>query len=408
MKAKTKGKAAAGFGRMGRLAFLAVLVAWSAAAGEEKRSDREKWEGKEENGHSASVEAARNDAGAGPAEPMASGKFGLEAGNPVRTVNIDLEYRYLERLSGADGKPVKALRWGSFYEPGFPGPMDRWSVETGANRYVDLYLYPYAEENTLAAPEGFRLDLKGIGKEFEAAEHERLPPGRGEEVADPERPAAVPAANDAETARLGGIAVPPPAGWANLRIRPELFESYKPVSLVDWETEGENTAAFTVLGGDSGWKGEALARIANGGRPVEWARFRVETDLRKAMLYRRGMRSGTLAPHRSNEQSLQWTEIMVLPYRGGRDVHVQSFGVFWLKGRQIELQGKAITVPGMAFGMEVIAESRRFLEDWEDGIRAANGIPVDSPWNGGKTGKERAGEAGKTLKAVGSREEEGR
>lgn len=322
------------------------------------------------------VAAKRGDAGGEPAEAPGEGRFGLDAGNPVRLVNVDLEYAYLARLEGENGNPVHALRWGSIAVPGFPGRIDLWSVEAGVNQYVDVYMHPYAESNTLAAPTGFRLDMEGIEAEFAGAPRDQAPEDTPEDAAPP-RVANTPEEDAAETVRMGNIVIPPPDGYANFRSRPEWMAGAGESGPAAWLGEGENAAVFAEASAGGGWESAVAALDENEGIPTALAQFRVAADLGKGMLYRRGSppRRGIMAPHRSNARSCQWTTTETVD--GGRGVRVQSVGMFWLKGRHIRLEGKASVVSAWTFGMGAIAENRRFLEDWEDKILRANGVSTD-------------------------------
>ncbi len=86
----------------------------------------------------------------------ARAKFGYDADDPIRTVDVPGEYKYLARLRGADGAEVSARRYGSTFIAGFDAPMDVWKLTCGSNS-VDVYFYGYGPTNSLAAPEGFSL-----------------------------------------------------------------------------------------------------------------------------------------------------------------------------------------------------------------------------------------------------------
>ena len=86
----------------------------------------------------------------------ARAKLGYDADDPIRTVDVPGEYKYLARLRGADGAEVSARRYGSTFIAGFDAPMDVWKLTCGSNS-VDVYLYGYGPTNSLAAPEGFSL-----------------------------------------------------------------------------------------------------------------------------------------------------------------------------------------------------------------------------------------------------------
>ena len=86
----------------------------------------------------------------------ARAKLGYDADDPVRTVDVSGEYRYLARLRGPDGAEVSARRYGSTFIAGFDAPMDVWKLTCGSNS-VDVYFYGYGPTNSLAAPEGFSL-----------------------------------------------------------------------------------------------------------------------------------------------------------------------------------------------------------------------------------------------------------
>ena len=86
----------------------------------------------------------------------ARAKLGYDADDPIRTVDVAGEYKYLARLRGADGAEVSARRYGSTFIEGFDAPMDVWKLTCGSNS-VDVYFYGYGPTNSLAAPEGFSL-----------------------------------------------------------------------------------------------------------------------------------------------------------------------------------------------------------------------------------------------------------
>ena len=86
----------------------------------------------------------------------ARAKLGYDADDPIRTVDVPGEYKYLARLRGPDGAEVSARRYGSTFIPGFDAPMDVWKLTCGSNS-VDVYIYGYGPTNSLAAPEGFSL-----------------------------------------------------------------------------------------------------------------------------------------------------------------------------------------------------------------------------------------------------------
>ena len=86
----------------------------------------------------------------------ARAKLGYDAEDPIRTVDVAGEYKYLARLRGADGAEVSARRYGSTFIAGFDAPMDVWKLTCGSNS-VDVYIYGYGPTNSLAAPEGFSL-----------------------------------------------------------------------------------------------------------------------------------------------------------------------------------------------------------------------------------------------------------
>ena len=94
----------------------------------------------------------------------ARAKLGYDADDPIRTVDVAGEYKYLARLRGADGAEVSARRYGSTFIAGFDAPMDVWKLTCGSNS-VDVYIYGYGPTNSLAAPEGFSLlpeDASGL------------------------------------------------------------------------------------------------------------------------------------------------------------------------------------------------------------------------------------------------------
>ena len=86
----------------------------------------------------------------------ARAKLGYDADDPIRTVDVPGEYKYLARLRGPDGAEVSARRYGSTFIEGFDAPMDVWKLACGSNS-VDVYVYGYGPTNSLAAPEGFTL-----------------------------------------------------------------------------------------------------------------------------------------------------------------------------------------------------------------------------------------------------------
>ena len=86
----------------------------------------------------------------------ARAKLGYDADDPIRTVDVPGEYKYLARLRGPDGAEVSARRYGSTFIAGFDAPMDVWKLTCGSNS-VDVYIYGYGPTNSLAAPEGFSL-----------------------------------------------------------------------------------------------------------------------------------------------------------------------------------------------------------------------------------------------------------
>ena len=88
-----------------------------------------------------------------------SSAFGTTKSNPIMAVTIQDGYNYLNHLRTTDGKPVHYQRLGSIRdESGDILDKYRLSFEVnGEQRELEIYIDPYATENSSIAPEGLML-----------------------------------------------------------------------------------------------------------------------------------------------------------------------------------------------------------------------------------------------------------
>ena len=84
--------------------------------------------------------------------------FATSIDNPVKALSIPESYYYLDNLRTNDGLPVMYKRRGSVYKNG--GIIDDYVLrfkESGKIREIEIYIDPYALENSTDTPEGLRL-----------------------------------------------------------------------------------------------------------------------------------------------------------------------------------------------------------------------------------------------------------
>lgn len=92
-------------------------------------------------------------------EAHSSAPFGTSRDNPVKAVTIPDSYAYLESLRTREGLPVKYQRIGSMTGKD-GGIIDGYTVtfmEDGTLKSMEIYIDPYAAENSSQAPEGLVL-----------------------------------------------------------------------------------------------------------------------------------------------------------------------------------------------------------------------------------------------------------
>ncbi len=101
-----------------------------------------------------------------------SAPFGTSKDNPVQAVSIQDGYIYLNNLRTLDGQPVKYRRIGSMSGRD-GGIIDGYTVAFNG-KSIELYIDPYASENSTEAPEGLTLaedDTDELAELIEAAQN---------------------------------------------------------------------------------------------------------------------------------------------------------------------------------------------------------------------------------------------
>lgn len=93
--------------------------------------------------------------------------LGLSIDNPIEVTMVPNEYGYLDSLYFWDGSPVYYKRIKPCRTDSRPHPVDLFAIyrrpsdaENGVEPIVELYLYGYADRNTMDAPEGFVLKIE--------------------------------------------------------------------------------------------------------------------------------------------------------------------------------------------------------------------------------------------------------
>jgi hypothetical protein len=96
--------------------------------------------------------------------PTGYGEFGLTLTNPIPTLSALQSHFYLKRLRYA-GKPVEAVRVGSFKSEVTAGSVDGYKINVDGKPVTTLYLCPYHKRNSRKAPRGFSLNppASGVG-----------------------------------------------------------------------------------------------------------------------------------------------------------------------------------------------------------------------------------------------------
>jgi hypothetical protein len=99
-----------------------------------------------------------SDVGKGEEVENPTGRFGLDATNPVPLNGIDIINDYFRRLRFVNGERVLFERQGSVNAQNLPFPVDKYIIGTTENPESGV-LYVYVYHGTMAnkAPEGFRL-----------------------------------------------------------------------------------------------------------------------------------------------------------------------------------------------------------------------------------------------------------
>lgn len=88
----------------------------------------------------------------------ATGRFGLDATNPIPLNGIDRINDYFRRLRFINGERVLFERLGSVGAENLPFPVDKYLIGTQENPESDVfYVYAYHGNMANKAPEGFRL-----------------------------------------------------------------------------------------------------------------------------------------------------------------------------------------------------------------------------------------------------------
>lgn len=311
-------------------------------------------------------------------DAKASADFGRSAANPIRVVEVDAEYAYLRRLkTPLFDKPVRALRWGSFYADGFDGPMDRWSVEELPGSFVDVYFYPYSETNTLVAPNGFFLfDPEGAEEDFSLFAPARPAP---REENEPETDSVSDETAEGERGQpvfVGSVKIPPPRGFVAVDPSSDEFAALEE----EWKERADpstHVAAAFVRSPASSCDGNA-ALVVDLPKPVPLSFFESVRASFLDDLYSKGPRSGTFAPHRNTDRSLQWTmrySAAGFPEEDettGPSLVVESAGLLWIGGHMLTISLPGEFVLEKDFRMTHVERSRKRLEDWEDEILRVN------------------------------------
>lgn len=92
--------------------------------------------------------------------------YGLSADNPIEVTMVPAEYTYLDSLYFWDGSPIYYKRIRPCHTFDREYPIDIFAIyrrpddaAKGVEPIVELYLYGYADCNTMDAPEGFILKI---------------------------------------------------------------------------------------------------------------------------------------------------------------------------------------------------------------------------------------------------------
>lgn len=92
--------------------------------------------------------------------------YGFSLNDPIQVTDISAEYIYLNSLFFEDGTPICYERIGSYGSAEFD-PVDKYLIyrtpmdkNNGVEPVTELYIYGYADENTMDAPEGFILKIE--------------------------------------------------------------------------------------------------------------------------------------------------------------------------------------------------------------------------------------------------------
>ena len=90
-----------------------------------------------------------------------SNNFGITKLNPIMAVTIQDSYNYLNHLRTADGEVVNYKRLGAIINE-FGCILDKYKLSfkiNGIQRELEIYIDPYANENSTTAPDGLILSL---------------------------------------------------------------------------------------------------------------------------------------------------------------------------------------------------------------------------------------------------------